>query len=100
MGYTEDDVVSTDFVGDSRSSVFDAKAGIALNENFSKLVSWYDSRWGYSTHVIDLIDESDLGLHFVSLKIYQHTVNFTSRIKLCYCLYWNLKGLHDFLDRA
>ncbi|KAI5431222.1 hypothetical protein KIW84_035402 [Lathyrus oleraceus] len=73
LGYTEDDVVSTDFVGDSRSSVFDAKAGIALNENFSKLVSWYDSGWGYSTHVIDLIDESDLGLHFVSLKIYQHS---------------------------
>ncbi|KAK4265005.1 hypothetical protein QN277_026113 [Acacia crassicarpa] len=55
MGYTEDDVVSTDFVGDSRSSIFDAKAGIALNENFVKLVSWYDNEWGYSTRVIDLI---------------------------------------------
>lgn len=55
LGYTEDDVVPTDFVGDSRSSIFDAKAGIALNENFVKLVSWYDNVWGYSTRVIDLI---------------------------------------------
>jgi glyceraldehyde 3-phosphate dehydrogenase len=55
LGYTEDDVVSTDFVGDSRSSIFDAKAGIALNENFVKLVSWYDNEWGYSTRVVDLI---------------------------------------------
>ncbi|CAJ1852832.1 unnamed protein product [Sphenostylis stenocarpa] len=55
LGYTEDDVVSTDFVGDSRSSIFDAKAGISLNENFAKLVSWYDNEWGYSTRVVDLI---------------------------------------------
>ncbi|XP_027901681.1 glyceraldehyde-3-phosphate dehydrogenase, cytosolic-like [Vigna unguiculata] len=55
LGYTEDDVVSTDFVGDSRSSIFDAKAGIALNENFVKLVSWYDNEWGYSSRVIDLL---------------------------------------------
>ncbi|GFY91524.1 glyceraldehyde-3-phosphate dehydrogenase C2 [Actinidia rufa] len=55
LGYTEDDVVSTDFVGDSRSSIFDAKAGIALNDNFVKLVSWYDNEWGYSSRVIDLI---------------------------------------------
>ncbi|KAG5527105.1 hypothetical protein RHGRI_028129 [Rhododendron griersonianum] len=47
LGYTEDDVVSTDFIGDSRSSIFDAKAGIALNGNFVKLVSWYDNEWGY-----------------------------------------------------
>ncbi|KAF5449405.1 glyceraldehyde-3-phosphate dehydrogenase, cytosolic [Juglans microcarpa x Juglans regia] len=55
LGYTEDDVVSSDFVGDNRSSIFDAKAGIALNENFVKLVSWYDNEWGYSTRVVDLI---------------------------------------------
>nr|BAJ10716.1 glyceraldehyde-3-phosphate dehydrogenase [Cladopus doianus] len=55
LGYTEDDVVSTDFIGDNRSSIFDAKAGIALNSNFVKLVSWYDNEWGYSTRVVDLI---------------------------------------------
>lgn len=55
LGYTEDDVVSTDFIGDSRSSIFDAKAGIALNPNFVKLVSWYDNEWGYSCRVVDLI---------------------------------------------
>ncbi|MCL7033112.1 hypothetical protein MKW94_023813 [Papaver nudicaule] len=47
LGYTEDDIVSTDFVGDCRSSIFDAKGGIALNDNFVKLVSWYDNEWGY-----------------------------------------------------
>ncbi|GMP82499.1 hypothetical protein CsSME_00036771 [Camellia sinensis var. sinensis] len=55
MGYTEDDVVSTDFVGDSRSCIFDAKAGIALNEHFVKLIAWYDNEWGYSSRVVDLI---------------------------------------------
>ncbi|NP_001310799.1 glyceraldehyde-3-phosphate dehydrogenase, cytosolic-like [Ziziphus jujuba] len=55
LGYTEDDVVSTDFVGDNRSSIFDAKAGIALNDTFVKLVAWYDNEWGYSTRVVDLI---------------------------------------------
>ncbi|CAN6575083.1 unnamed protein product [Malus baccata var. baccata] len=55
LGYTDEDVVSTDFVGDNRSSIFDAKAGIALNDNFVKLVSWYDNEWGYSSRVIDLI---------------------------------------------
>ncbi|KAM7272883.1 hypothetical protein ACFE04_027547 [Oxalis oulophora] len=55
LGYTEDDVVSSDFVGDNRSSIFDAKAGIALSSNFVKLVSWYDNEWGYSSRVVDLI---------------------------------------------
>ncbi|KAJ9554519.1 hypothetical protein OSB04_018564 [Centaurea solstitialis] len=47
LGYIEEDGVSTDFIGDSRSRIFDAKAGIALNDNFVKLVSWYDNEWGY-----------------------------------------------------
>ncbi len=55
LGYTEDAVVSTDFVGEARTSVFDATAGIALNGNFMKLVSWYDNEWGYSNKVVDLI---------------------------------------------
>jgi len=55
MGYTEDEVVSTDFVGDTRSSIFDAGAGIALSPQFVKLVSWYDNEYGYSHRVCDLI---------------------------------------------
>jgi len=55
IDYTEDDVVSTDFVGNEASSIFDAKAGISLNDNFVKLVAWYDNEWGYSKRVVDLI---------------------------------------------
>jgi len=55
LGYTDHEVVSTDFLGDARSSIFDAKAGIALNNNFVKLISWYDNEWGYSNRVVDLI---------------------------------------------
>ncbi|MDR3430981.1 MAG: glyceraldehyde-3-phosphate dehydrogenase [Rouxiella aceris] len=55
LGYTEDDVVSTDFNGEALTSIFDAKAGIALNDNFVKLVSWYDNETGYSNKVLDLI---------------------------------------------
>lgn len=55
LGYTEDSVVSTDFVGEECSSVFDAAAGISLNENFHKLISWYDNEWGYSKRVVDLL---------------------------------------------
>jgi len=55
LGYTEDDVVSSDFIGDARTSIFDAKAGISLNNNFVKLVSWYDNEWGYSVKVLELI---------------------------------------------
>merc|ERR1712012_984830 len=55
LDYTEDQVVSTDFVGDQHSSIFDAKAGIMLSSTFVKLVSWYDNEYGYSNRVIDLI---------------------------------------------
>jgi glyceraldehyde 3-phosphate dehydrogenase len=55
MGYTDEEVVSSDFITDARSSIFDAKAGISLNDNFVKLVSWYDNEWGYSNRVLDLI---------------------------------------------
>ena len=55
LGYTEDSVVSTDFIGEECTSVFDANAGIALNDNFVKLVSWYDNEWGYSNKIVDLI---------------------------------------------
>nr|CAB3445762.1 unnamed protein product [Digitaria exilis] len=55
LGYTDEDVVSNDFVGDCRSSIFDAKAGIGLSSSFMKLVSWYDNEWGYSNRVLDLI---------------------------------------------
>ncbi|QIX01768.1 hypothetical protein AMS68_007285 [Peltaster fructicola] len=55
LAYTEDDVVSTDLNGNIHSSIFDAKAGISLNPNFVKLVSWYDNEWGYSRRVLDLL---------------------------------------------
>ena len=57
LAYTDEDVVSTDFITDPHSSIFDAKAGIALDSNFVKLVSWYDNEWGYSNRVIDLIQK-------------------------------------------
>lgn len=55
MDYTEDDVVSSDFLTDAHTSIFDAKAGIALNDNFVKLIAWYDNEWGYSNKALDLI---------------------------------------------
>jgi len=55
MGYTDHELVSQDFIGETCSSVFDAKAGIALSPQFVKLVSWYDNEWGYSKRVVDLI---------------------------------------------
>merc|ERR1711902_235945 len=55
LGYTDEDLVSSDFIGDVRSSIFDAKAGIQLNKTFVKLVSWYDNEMGYSNRVIDLV---------------------------------------------
>ena len=55
VGYTEDQVVSSDFIGETNSTVFDAGAGIMLTPTFVKLVSWYDNEWGYSTRLVDLI---------------------------------------------
>ena len=55
LGYTEDLVVSSDFISDSRTSIFDANAGIQLDDNFIKVVSWYDNEWGYSNKILDLI---------------------------------------------
>jgi len=55
LGYTEDEIVSSDMCGANESSIFDAKAGISLNDNFVKLVSWYDNEWGYSRRVLDLL---------------------------------------------
>jgi glyceraldehyde 3-phosphate dehydrogenase len=56
VGYTEDMVVSSDFIGDARTSIFDANAGIGLNDNFVKLVAWYDNEWGYSNKIVNLIE--------------------------------------------
>ncbi|CAF4438490.1 unnamed protein product, partial [Rotaria sp. Silwood2] len=55
LAYTDDEVVSTDFIGDKHSSISDAKAGISHNDNFVKFVSWYDNEYGYSNRAIDLI---------------------------------------------
>ncbi len=55
LGYTEDEVVSSDFIGDARTSIFDAKAGIQLSPSFVKVVSWYDNEWGYSNKVLELL---------------------------------------------
>jgi glyceraldehyde 3-phosphate dehydrogenase len=55
VDYTEESLVSTDFIGNTHSSIFDAGAGIALNKNFVKLISWYDNEWGYSRRVVDLL---------------------------------------------
>ncbi len=59
LGYTEDAVVSNDFVGDTHASIFDAGAGIGLNDNFVKVISWYDNEMGYSTKVLELIEHMD-----------------------------------------
>ena len=59
LGYTEDSVVSSDFIGDSRTSIFDANAGISLNNNFVKIVAWYDNEWAYSCKILDLIAHMD-----------------------------------------
>ena len=59
LGYTEDPIVSNDLLGESCTSVFDAQAGMALNEKFMKLVAWYDNEWAYSCKCIDLMRHMD-----------------------------------------
>ncbi len=59
LGYTEDEVVSQDFVSETRTSVFDAGAGVELNANFFKIISWYDNEFGYATKIVDLLEYSD-----------------------------------------
>ena len=63
LGYTEDAVVSSDFLGDPRTSIFDKNAGIMLNDHFVKLVSWYDNEWGYSNKVLELIKHMNIVDH-------------------------------------
>ena len=62
LGYTEDQIVSNDLLGESCTSVFDAGAGMALNDTFMKLVAWYDNEWAYSCKCIDLIQHMDSGM--------------------------------------
>ena len=59
LGYTDEAVVSSDFLGDSRTSIFDKKAGIALTDTFVKVVSWYDNEWGFSNKMLDLTRHID-----------------------------------------
>merc|ERR1719231_443431 len=68
IGYTEDQVVSTDFQGDARSSIFDALSGISLTKTFVKLVSWYDNEWGYSNRLVEL------AMHVESVGLTDRTV--------------------------
>jgi glyceraldehyde 3-phosphate dehydrogenase len=56
LGYTDEEVVSADFIHDKRSSILDIKAGIQLNPTFVKLVAWYDNEWGYSNRLVDLVE--------------------------------------------
>lgn len=60
LGYQNKDIVSSDFIGDNHSSIFDEKAGIALTDDFVKLVSWYDNEAGYSQRVVDLIKHMEV----------------------------------------
>ena len=55
LGYTEDAVVSSDFIGDARTSIFDANAGVYLTDNFVKVISWYDNEWGYSNKLLEML---------------------------------------------
>ena len=74
MAYSEDELVSSDLNGDDHSSVFDAKAGISLNDHFVKLVAWYDNEWGYSRRVLDLLGKRLKWHSDCVLTLFQHTL--------------------------
>lgn len=80
MGYTEDEIVSQDILHDPHSSVFDKGAGLSLNKNFHKVVSWYDNEWGYSNRMVDLAKH----IHKVSgiwFKV-EHILSIQATLKL------------------
>merc|ERR1712070_168822 len=84
VGYTEDAVVSSDFVGETCSTVFDATAGIMLTPTFVKLVSWYDNEWGYSTRLVDLI--ANMAVKDGVLAADKVTASATTSYMTCVCL--------------
>ena len=67
LGYTDEDVVSSDFIGSTYSSIYDAGAGIGLNDKFFKLVSWYDNEMGYSARLIDLVEYMEIRLSLIHI---------------------------------
>jgi glyceraldehyde 3-phosphate dehydrogenase len=76
LGYTDDMVVSSDFISDSRTSIFDANAGMQLNETFLKVISWYDNEWGYSNKIIDLISHMFCVDNVIDIKSHDITNSY------------------------
>ena len=101
MGYTEDMVVSSDFIGDARTSILMQKPGIMLNENFVKLVSWYDNEWGYSNKVLNLIahmnqvDNGGCGLQFAANNQSDNKLKQASFVMPVFILY-QLNGILQY----
>ena len=83
MAYSEDALVSTDLNGDNHSCIFDATAGISLNEHFVKLVAWYDNEWGYSRRVLDLLGTYTLfSTPLVELRLLLNSLHFQGRPRI------------------
>jgi glyceraldehyde-3-phosphate dehydrogenase/erythrose-4-phosphate dehydrogenase len=80
LAYSEDDLVSTDLNGNNNSSIFDAKAGIALNDHFVKLVSWYDNEWGYSRRVLDLLGECSIRSEDIGIVLTDVFVAYIAKV--------------------